>query len=263
MLNTNAKDRQKSAEKDHNIKRLFELQLYRQLRPLFRKYSRDFRKRYEAIGLFPPIDKFHEESLKLLQGHYDKVATRFNKRIIEEIGVPVAYAAILNSIQQRTDLHHAIRADASARVISKTTQKDLLSSVQEANQELIERDKRPTRDNVARKAQLKFDQKSQARLNTISTTETENPAEHAKQAEFAMLVWGVAALRDRKKQKQWQTILDSRTRFHHVEADNQIVLFNKPYTVGGQLLMYPGDVSLGATIDNVINCRCSSVPIIR
>jgi uncharacterized protein with gpF-like domain len=56
---------------------------------------------------------------------------------------------------------------------------------------------------------------------------------------------------------------DEKVRPAHVEANGQIVPFKQPFDVDGQSLMYPGDMSLGASIDNVINCRCVLVPIIK
>ena len=58
--------------------------------------------------------------------------------------------------------------------------------------------------------------------------------------------------------KTWNTILDGRERPWHNEADGQTVKASEPYTVKNQLLQHPGDTSLGASLDNIINCRCSS-----
>jgi len=59
--------------------------------------------------------------------------------------------------------------------------------------------------------------------------------------------------------KQWQTQGDSKVRIAHQEADGQEVGINDFYMVMGQMLMYPGDSSMGASASNVCNCRCSSV----
>lgn len=66
--------------------------------------------------------------------------------------------------------------------------------------------------------------------------------------------------------KRWMTMGDSKVRsfakgdeFDHVTANGQERMLNEAYIVSGQLLMYPGDTSLGASSGNVINCRCVSV----
>ena len=54
-----------------------------------------------------------------------------------------------------------------------------------------------------------------------------------------------------------------RERFDHYEFEEQTILLTQPFEVGGELLMYPGDSSLGASAANVINCRCSQLPILN
>ena len=58
-------------------------------------------------------------------------------------------------------------------------------------------------------------------------------------------------------QKRWMATHDNRTRHYHAEADGQIVDNDKPFTVGGEKLMFPGDGSMGASGWNLYNCRCS------
>lgn len=55
--------------------------------------------------------------------------------------------------------------------------------------------------------------------------------------------------------KTWVAIGDNRTRPAHAEADGQTVPLDQPFIVGGEKLMYPGDINGSAS--NVINCRCT------
>lgn len=57
--------------------------------------------------------------------------------------------------------------------------------------------------------------------------------------------------------KVWLSTDDTHTRKAHKDADGQKVALNKPFTVGGEKLMYPGDPAGSAK--NVIGCRC--VPV--
>lgn len=59
--------------------------------------------------------------------------------------------------------------------------------------------------------------------------------------------------------KEWETMGDSKVRvtpFNHQAANGQKVGIMEPFIVSGQMLMYPGDMSLGASIGNVAGCRC-------
>ena len=57
--------------------------------------------------------------------------------------------------------------------------------------------------------------------------------------------------------KRWKNADDEKVRPTHVEAEDQVVKLDAPFTVGGAQLMYPGDP---AGPDNeVINCRCTLV----
>lgn len=57
--------------------------------------------------------------------------------------------------------------------------------------------------------------------------------------------------------KVWLATEDSRTRPDHANADGQEVPMDQPFNVGGSQLMFPGDSSLGATADEIIQCRCT------
>ncbi len=268
MLNTNQHQRDKSAQKDYRRKLALELALVKVLQPLFLAYSKEFEEKYSTTLLLPNNQVFEQDLKKVLQKHYDKVATKVATNIVNEVGKPLNHDLVLNSIYNRADLHHAIRADNSANVIAITTQKDLNKSIIETHFEAAKDSEILTREKLAKKARLKFDQKARGRLVTISTTETQNPAEHAKQAEIDFLGSHNSQIRnvnvrEAKKTKQWVAILDKATREAHALADGQIVDIDEPYTVDGQKLMYPGDMDLGATIDNTINCRCASVIIIK
>jgi SPP1 gp7 family putative phage head morphogenesis protein len=91
------------------------------------------------------------------------------------------------------------------------------------------------------------------RIARTETTRVENSAkqdvgEHGEKLGFKM-------------KKQWISTSDGRTRPEHAGADGQIVDIDKPFIVGGEELMYPGDESGSAW--NTINCRCTTINIIE
>ena len=64
-----------------------------------------------------------------------------------------------------------------------------------------------------------------------------------------------------KLQKQWLATLDARTRPTHGAADGQTVAQDKPFSVGGAELMYPGDPK-GPPAE-VYNCRCATIALVE
>lgn len=57
--------------------------------------------------------------------------------------------------------------------------------------------------------------------------------------------------------KTWITEGDSKVRETHQEVDFTTVDIDKPFDVGNCQMLYPKDISLGATADEIVNCRCS------
>ena len=48
-----------------------------------------------------------------------------------------------------------------------------------------------------------------------------------------------------------------------IQYGNNPIPTNEPYQVGGSLLMFPSDTSLGASAKEVVNCKCLSVPFVQ
>ena len=70
---------------------------------------------------------------------------------------------------------------------------------------------------------------------------------------------GELLIASRLLKKTWVTMGDKKVRPHHQAANFQTVPENEPFIVMNERLMFPGDTSLGASMINVANCRCSKV----
>lgn len=97
------------------------------------------------------------------------------------------------------------------------------------------------------------------RLPVIACTETQWSAEFSKFIEVAYLAGfeGIATKANNRAVKRWDAMGDDIMRDHHALADSTTKPFDEPFRVLGELLMRPGDTSLGATAVNIINCRCT------
>nr|DAL74023.1 MAG TPA: minor capsid component [Caudoviricetes sp.]DAX01180.1 MAG TPA: minor capsid component [Bacteriophage sp.] len=65
------------------------------------------------------------------------------------------------------------------------------------------------------------------------------------------------AVKAGKTKKKWIDVGDKRERKTHLEVGGTILPIDEPFSVGDSLLQFPKDTSLGASADEVVNCRCS------
>lgn len=56
--------------------------------------------------------------------------------------------------------------------------------------------------------------------------------------------------------KTWVTMQDLKVRDSHFLVDGETIPIDEPFVVGTSLMNYPTDTSLGASGEEVVNCRC-------
>lgn len=60
-----------------------------------------------------------------------------------------------------------------------------------------------------------------------------------------------------KRYKVWHTALDEKVRLSHISLEGEKIPIDEPFHVGTSLMMMPLDTSMGASADEIVNCRCS------
>lgn len=65
------------------------------------------------------------------------------------------------------------------------------------------------------------------------------------------------AVKSGKTKKKWIDVGDKRERKTHLEVGGTTLPIGEPFSVGDSLLQFPKDTSLGASADDIVNCRCS------
>ena len=234
------------------------------LRKFFSQISEDVKTVWVATGSIPNLRSFNLELVAILRTHYRLVAKAFKSTTRDSI---------------KSDPPFLERKQEEA-LVSENINRDILTFINEHSQQQSDFILMTTERNLQNIAtevitaasvaglllpaaesgaqiQEAFDSNADSRVDTIATTETQTPSETIKLLEAA----GVAALLTGTQQmfKTWNTVLDEKTRLSHVEADRQRVRADQSFRVQGQSLKFPGDTSLGATLDNIINCRCSAI----
>lgn len=185
-----------------------------------------------------------------LKKHYKRVQKAFTGMVKQEDLTSVFL----------TWLNH--RAPKQAEEITETTKKNMSESLELADllavEEAIILTPIERAANSAAILKKKFKTRSQALINT----ETQAASEAAKFMEAEVLsdvkprILG--GREESNTKKKWTTVGDKRVRTIHREVNGQVRRLNEPYDVAGELLMHPGDMSLGASLANVANCRCIS-----
>jgi uncharacterized protein with gpF-like domain len=98
----------------------------------------------------------------------------------------------------------------------------------------------------------------QLRGETIARTESLAAFNEARDEAFAQLI-EEGKVDAQAVTKVWISAGDERTRDAHDEMHEQTVPFAQPFkSPTGAYLMHPGDTSLGAGPEDIINCRCVS-----
>ncbi len=118
-------------------------------------------------------------------------------------------------------------------------------------------------DRMASELEDELEGLTESRALTIARTEVVSGSNYATQAaaEKHSADTGVTMV------KEWIATLDSRVRrppesvYNHLAPDEQTVPLDSFFVVSGEKLQFPGDVTMGASPGNTINCRCSMAPL--
>ena len=232
----------------------------------FRGISRSITPVLRVTGRVPTLDSFRDDLIEILTKHYRNVAKEFKGDVVTE--VTKAASLDIETKQETIDVIAeegesvldealaatiAIRAPKQADFILATTEKELNQSVEKVSIEAAKEGETLTMAERGKRAARDFNEKIPGRVETIAMFETQAMAEDTKITEAQVIALAGIVIK-----KEWNTILDERTRSSHVVADGQKRPLALPFTVQGQSLMMPGDTLLGATLDNVLGCRCST-----
>lgn len=253
------------ARRDLREKVRLERLLFDELRLFNRALVRQTIREYKEAGRAFNAGTMQPELTAMLERHYERVGDEFDSQITDQLPDDIAAtSAELAAITLALDTFFSSRAPEQSAIITETNQRDIESSIDQSIMISQEQEQPQTRIDLAIIAGALLSRKLSGRIRGISSLETQAPAETAKATEAQILTFQPPSVTggtptDVPVMREWVTVGDERVRRAHVGADAQTVGMNEPFTVGGQLLRWPGDTSLGATVDNVINCRCSAV----
>jgi hypothetical protein len=221
----------------------------------------DFTKFYAATGLVLRIeDLYQKDTIEMLRKNYKSTSLKFldyTRESLEKKDIPLnSNKLILNNLQNYIDNH----SKQQSTYILHTTQKEIRNDLQNVIAISAASGIYLNQKEIAKQTKDKFLARNEGRSALIASTEVVNISETAKQIEAKSLIdldakYQGELLKD-SINKTWVTFGDEKVRLSHLQAEGQQVEVDEPFTVQGEELMYPGDTSLGASLDNIINCRC-------
>lgn len=256
---------------DFRLKLLFEQKLAVKMRKIFTDMSQEAKAYYKSKGAILNIDHYDNEIKATLQAHYREVAKKFKKRLrlhIEKSRFTFDVKAVEDDIDTYIAMYIRKRANDQTGFIAATNKKELDLAFSKTLISSLITGKFMSQQDIADEGALNFENRAMGRASTIGLTETQNIAEATKDIEAFQLfntdiVAGGVTLKREIMTKTWSAILDVRTREAHMEADDQTVMQDDPFIVMGEELMFPGDDSRGASLENIINCRCNTTRAIE
>ena len=255
------------ARSDLREKLRLERLLAANLRGFNRQMVRNTVREYVQTGRAFNADTMNQELIDMLAKQYDRVAPVFDRQITDILPDEIAATdREKDLIQAALNIFFASRSVEQSAIITGTNQRNIDESISEAI-ELSQEIPNQTRTDIGIQAGVNLNRKLTGRVTGIAALETQASAEASKGTEAQILTGQAPSVtggspRDVPVKKEWVTVGDERVRkqpFSHVLADSQTQNLNTAFTVGGERLRWPGDSSLGASVGNFINCRCSSV----
>lgn len=256
MNNAEKKRLAKIAQRQLNAKLRLERKLADGVRAFIKRqneqavrYAEQFRNRLDA-SINEPIIR------QILKDHYTEVSNYFTPHVISEINAELSRNGI-----DTVDKNDPALLAALALFISSESEAGAMRFVDRSNRDIAAAF---SGENTIEHAGELLDSVTIRRSQAMAAEHTQRAAEGSK-AEMAnaanSLVHGSLFLAGAamEREKTWMTRMDKAVRDIHANALFQTVAAHLPFFVGGEQLMFPGDQSLGASMRNIANCRCSAI----
>jgi len=217
----------------------FERSLARRLRALLASQATAIAGSLRTVGHFTEsvVSQGRSDRVALLSEFYRNVALTFGNQLIRSAGRKASLIGF--SFEEAVRIWVHSRALAAIEDMDRVT----LRAVRRIIDDAVQDGSRSIND-LAKTITAELGTGAVARSETIARTEM-HAAMNYGQVE-------AAASSGLKLVKTWTASLDDRTRQGHIDADGQTVPLDEPFSVGGELVMHPGEGSA----DNAINCRC-------
>lgn len=245
----------KEGNRQLKLKLKLEKQLGSKMRAHFRRQNGLVRDVFTETGLTMNAELLKPDLEQILAAHYRKTAEKFYPLVVDDINRELVSAGEKPVDENHPELLAALaffittNVSQSAAKITETSNKEIVAAIAD-------------HDDIGG-AYSQLQRRNKPRSRNIAVTETQKASEGSKQMASDEMRGAVATTTAGRillvSFKSWITRMDKKVRPAHDAALFQRVLADVPFMVGGELLMFPGDVELGASSWNTTGCRCVSL----
>jgi hypothetical protein len=232
-----------------------------EIKRLFNTMLSEFRVVFAIRGMAPLATNYLSAWEQLLDIQYKRTQKVFSQadKQEEEDGINEELL-LLALLTWRTD-----NKEQQSKLISNTNRKQMREAIEQARLEFDLQGVLPTNIELALASTVILKKKFAGRVTNIAMSETQGPAESTKfikeevKAGVRPTILGGSAGVVVTATKTWNNRGDGKVRvapFNHKAAGGQTVNLLAPFVVSDELLNYPKDTSLGASLGNVAGCRC-------
>lgn len=233
------------------------------IKTVFNRMARDASALYASNGRLLDAAQYTNIWEVLLDRHYRLTGNEFIGEAFD-----IERSRLFSSVLSAAYTDYAkLQSLRQAGFITHTNQIDInkaftLAEIQVARDGTLV----PSKELISRIGKRNLKASFDVRAPIIAQTETQTAAEHMKYLE-ARAVGGERLIVDQpqivekpiRSFKKWVTVIDGKQRATHLAANGQEVLRDEAFVVGGERLRYPADPKLGASIGNIVNCRCNAL----
>jgi hypothetical protein len=272
FLNLTKKHRLELSEMQQLAKIKEALKLQRELKAFFIYVANEI-EAHENSGTTPQFEKFRGDLEAILRKSYRSTSQHFVReleRLILSWNPPKAKVKEHQEIiEERSKLTPILFLLMSQKIDSKVAKQ--VNFILSMTQKTYERAKAKVKEKnelikvetglkieakeLSKQIARQFRIENAPRAELIAENEVGSIAEIAKNTEAEKTIKAIG----KEPFKWWITQRDDRVRERHIKTDGQQRKGNELFTVGtnpDQFMEYPKDDRYGATLDNIINCRC-------
>lgn len=249
---------------------------------MFKRMGDDFDAVYSHTGHVLSLEPYEADIRGNLRDCYRRVTDRFKTNIRvsldPELNARYHAPAVNKAVNNRLVKYMDDRAPRQARHILKTTRERMGNALASAHVEAAQAGVPGDQHFIGGEMRKWFHASAAGRAATIATVEVNCSAEFTKHVEAVVIKYfapknATLVLLEKSAsgmksiilpvsgldfEKTWVADLDEKTRSWHAAMDYTSVGLDEFFVVNGENMFYPGDDEHGASLENLINCRCAA-----